>query len=211
MDLYRHRLDDTRQLKALMQVDADLGARGKHTFQAAWKTGDDHTRIRGFNLFGGTLFDLTLTASAFAIKIPSEKKEFEGDLGIFNKIAGEKIPLVSLEPIDWVERRGIPEIGKKQIPALEKTDGFFILYLFSSTEGMGRLEEKIWIERVEFRVTQVEQFDRSGVRRGILKLGDYRKINGKAVPFYLKAIGREETIELKFKEVSFSNTFEGGH
>lgn len=203
LDLYQKRLDGKKRLKALMEVRADLSDRGIHRFQSSWHSHGDQIEIRGFDLFGGTLFDLGLNGSVFSITIPSEQKHFEGNLELFDEMAGEKIPFGSLDLIDWVKRRGIPELTTAQVPAIEEREESFILYLFTSERGRGILQQKIWIERTAFRVKKVELFDRAGKRRGMVELNDYRRIDGSDFPFSIRGFSQKATIALRFREVSF--------
>jgi len=186
-----------------MEIKADLGPRGTHSFQAAWRAQNSRTKITGFDLFGRTLFDLSLNPSLFSIAVPSEQKVIEGDLDTFEASAGEVIPLASRDLIAWINRGGIPDLASPRITALEKGNDFFILFVFLNEGGKGRLLEKIWIERMAFRVEKVALYNRFGQQHGIMEFKDYRQIEGKAFPFAVKGSGRGEVIELTFREVSF--------
>jgi len=203
LHLYQQRLKLKTALKALIEVKADLGKRGKHTFQSAWRSDRNRVKMKGFNLFGGTLFELDLRASKFSVNIPLERKFFEGELEYFDAMTDGKIPLGSLALLEWVKRGGIPELGPKHIPALEKQDDVFILYIFSTELGLGFLKEKIWIERTAFRVKKVELYDRNGLRKGTIIFDNYRKIEGQFFPFSITGNSRGQILELNFNEVSF--------
>ena len=203
LSLYQKRLKGTESLKALMEVTANFGDRGRHRFQASLHAHNNQSRIRGFDLFGGTLFDLRLNDVFFSLKVPSEKMPVEAELEQFESVAGEKLPFGSLDLLEWVQRGGLPALTLRDIPALEKGKDFFILYLFSIERGMARLRQKIHIERTHFRVKQVELFDRSGLRRGMLTFDNYRKVDGHDFPFFVKGSGGGEGIVMTFREVSF--------
>ncbi len=203
LSLYKQRLSRNTPMKALMQVDADLGARGRHSIQSAVHASKAAVQVRGFNLFGGTLFDLKVDALSFSLKTASEPMPFEAELDFYEDLAGRQIPFGSLDLLRWVQRGGVPDTDFPKIPMLEKGEVFFTLYLFTVTQGRAVLEEKMFIERSAFRVTRVELFDVTGFRRGIIELNDYRMINGNPFPFSVKGTGRGEAIHLTFKEVSF--------
>ncbi len=203
LQLYQQRQQERSTLKALIEVKADLGERGTHSFQSAWRSQKDRVKMKGFDLFGRTIFDLNLEGSSFSIFIPSEQKVFEGDLEHFDDMAGGKIPFGSSDLLEWLKRSGIPDVGPDRIPALEKRDDIFILYVFSSEAGLGFLKEKIWIERTGFRIERVDLFDRTGIRKGLIILDDYREIDGRFFPFSITGNSRGQVLELKFKEVSF--------
>lgn len=211
LHLYKQNLKTRRTLKALIEIKADLGKRGKHDFQSSWRSEKNRIKMKGFNLFGGTLFDLELNGSGFSIHIPSERKVFEGDLEFFEDMAGEKIPFGSLGLLEWVKRGGIPEVGPDLIPALEKRDHAFILYIFSTESGRGILKEKVWIERTAFRVERVEFFDHEGRQKSIAIFKDYREVKDQIFPFSITGKHRGQVLELNFKEVSFPlNPFSSG-
>ncbi len=201
--LYKQRQGGMENLKALMDAKTDLGEQGKFNFQSAWRSKGDLVKMKGFDLFGRTVFDLDLSGTHFSIFLPSQQKVFEGDLEFFDDMAGEKIPFGSLGLLEWVKRGGIPKVGPDRIPALEKREDVFILYIFSSELNRGFLKEKIWIERSDFRVKRVDFFDRSGLQKGIATLSDYQEVDGRFFPFSIIGDSRGQVLELKFKEVSF--------
>lgn len=203
LHLYQQRQKTGSTLKALIEVKADLGERGKHTFQSAWRSANNRVNMKGFNLFGGTLFELDLSGSRFSVKVPSEGKVFEGDLEFFDDMAEDKIPFGSLALLEWLKRGGIPEVGPERIPALEKREDVFILYIFSSESGRGFLKEKIRIERTDFRVERVDLFDPAGLQKGTILLEDYREIEGRFFPFSIMGKSREQVLELNFKKLAF--------
>ncbi len=209
LSLYKQRLSRNTPMKALLKVDADLGARGRHSFQSAVHSSIRDIHLRGFNLFGGTLFDLTVNDRSFSLKTASDPKPFEADLDFYEEMAGRQVPFGSLDLLRWVQRMGVPETAFPKIPMLEKGEAFFTLYLFLVYQGQAHLEEKVFIERGAFRVTRVELFDPSGLRRGTIELGNYQNVSGRDVPFSIKGQGGGEVIDLSFKEVSFPQNSSG--
>jgi len=187
-----------------MELSGDFGAQGSHSFQAAFRSHGRESRIRGFDLFGGTLFDLRLDDRFFSLKLPAEATALEARLDQFEALAaGEKIPFGTLDLLHWLKRGGIPEVRLQDIPALEKRSDIFILYLFSVSQGMAQIHQKILIERTAFLVKQVEIFDSSGFRRGILSFEDYRQIDGRNIPFSVKGIADGKMLKVTFRELSF--------
>jgi len=207
--LFQARLKEIGPFKALMEISGDFGARGQHRFQAAFRSEGRKSRIRGFDLFGGTLFELRLDDRFFSLKLPSEPLALEAELEQFEALAGEKIPFGSLDLLSWLKRGGIPDIRLQDIPALEKRPEDFILYLFSVSGGMARLHQKISIERSDFRVTKVELFDPSGLPRGLLTFEDYRKLQGRALPFSVRGVSGGVSLSMKFLEASFEKASPG--
>ncbi len=203
LSLYQQRSKMNRNIKALVQVDAKLGARGHHKIQSIWQSSKEDIHLRGLNLFGGDLFRLHIDATSFSLKTPAEPQALEADLEFFHEIVGKQIPFGSIELLRWVQRGGIPDTAFPKIPVLEKRDNDFIIYLFSVFEGRAILLDKLIIERNAFRIRRVELFDHTGLRRGIIELDDYRSVEGQDFPFSVKGITDDKTITLTFKEVSF--------
>lgn len=208
LNLYQNRMEPGFGMKALMEVKTQHPDQGGHSFLASWHSKKDAIRIRGFNLFGGTLFELQLKDPTFFLIIPSENKRLAAPLDELDQLAGGKIPFGSLELLEWVKRGGVPHVAASAIPALEKGDDLFILYLFTVEQGRARLREKVWIERAAFLAKKVELFDRSGLRRGVILLDDYRRIGRRHFPFSIRGKTGGETVSLNFREVSWVTPLE---
>ncbi|MFQ5589017.1 MAG: hypothetical protein ACE5F7_09270 [Nitrospiria bacterium] len=209
LEIYKQRLRMRMPMKALIQVEADLGARGRHTIQSAWRSSKGDIQLMGFNPFGGTLFELNVDADSFFLKIPSESREFEGELDFFDAAAGKQIPVGSLDFLRWVQRGGTPDTAFPRVAMLEKDARFFVLYLFTMTQGRAVLEEKVFIERTAFRVKRVERFDDNGFRRGTIELGNYQRVSGRDMPLSMKGTGGGKVIHLTFREVAFPEADSG--
>ncbi|HIE65678.1 MAG: hypothetical protein ABGX83_01650 [Nitrospira sp.] len=203
LKLYQNRMKAGFGIKALMKVKTQRPHQGGHSFLASWHSEKDTTLVRGFNLFGGTLFELHLQNSTFFLRIPSENRRLEAPLDELDQMAGREIPFASLELLEWVKRGGVPHVAESVIPALEKGDDLFILYLFTVEQGRARLQEKVWIERSAFWAKKVELFDRTGLRRGVILLDDYRQVGGHHFPFSIRGETGGETVSLNFREVSW--------
>ena len=209
LSLYSQRLKMNSTIKALVKVDADLGPRGRHTIQSTWRSSQEHIHLRGFNLFGGTLFELDVTTASFSLKMPSDPQAFEADLDFYEEVAGRQIPFGSLDLLRWVQRGGLPDTTFPKIPVIEKGEDLFVLYLFTLFEGRAILEEKMFIERTAFRVTRVELFEHTGLGNGVIELNDYRVVDGREFPFSVKGTSGSEVMRLTFKEVSFPSPAPG--
>jgi len=207
---YQNHLEPEFGIKALMEVKAQRPHQGGYSFLASWHSKEDTIRIRGFNLFGGTLFELQLEDPVFILSIPSEKNKLVAPLDELGQLSGGKIPFGSLELLEWVRRGGVPLVAESVIPALEKGEHFFILYLFTVEQGRARLREKIWIEQTAFWAKKVELFDRTGLRRGVILLEDYRRVGSRHFPFSVRGTTGDETVSLNFREVSWIMPLQNG-
>lgn len=202
LNLYRLRREELPGFKGLMQVTAHFPQQGRHTFQATIRSEGDQIRFRVLNLFGGTLFDMMIDGPAVSFTLPSEKKKFEGTLDELEEQIQTEIPPGSLDLLDWLSRAGIPDVESPLIPALEKGEDLFILYLFITDGREAQLVEKVWIERTAFRVKKVETFEASGAVGGVMTLDDYRSVGGHDFPFSVDGESRGEKISARFKEIS---------
>ncbi|HLG21926.1 MAG TPA: hypothetical protein VI382_03865 [Candidatus Manganitrophaceae bacterium] len=204
LNLYYFRRDMIDGFKGLVKVSSNSPRRGSQSFLANWASQGEETRIQGFDFLGRTLFDLRLAGPSVSLSIPSERRVFEGGRDAFEEMAEKEIPLGSIGLIDWVGQAGIPALSDALLPALEKGDDFFILYLFKPGVGKGILDQKIWIERTKFWVKRVEGFDPTGARRSVLTLDDYRKVGTFYFPFDIRGESRGEEVALHFQEVNIT-------
>jgi outer membrane biogenesis lipoprotein LolB len=202
LTLYQLRRQEWIGFKGLLEITADSKRQGRHTFQASWVHRNGETRIRGFNLVGGTLFELRLAGSSVTLHLPSERRTIEATREEFEEEVQAAVPVGSLALIDWVNRGGLPDPAPPSLPALEKGKERFILYLIRALPGKAVLEEKIRIERTAFRVEGVERFDAGGVQRGRLIFDDYRKAGQHDFPFEVRGESEEEKVTLRFREVT---------
>lgn len=202
LDLFRLRREAIGGFKGLVEITAESRRQGRHTFQASWTAQNDQTRIRGFNLLGGTLFDLRVADPMVTLQIPSERRTIEATRDEFEAEIGAAVPIGSLDLIDWVSGGAAPKIGPPLFPALEKGEDFFVISLLRVLPEKAVLVEKIWIERTEFRVTRLERFDFTGAPRGRLTFDDYRRVAGSEFPFDVSAESGGEKVSLHFKELS---------
>lgn len=202
LNLYRLRRDAVPPFKGLMEVAAHFPKQGRHTVQASVRSEGNLLRFRAFNLFGGTLFDLTVEGPDVSLTIPSEKRTFQGTREELEAQIQTEIPAGAIDLLEWIRRGGGPEVVPPFIPALEKGDDFFILYLFLTDGIEGDLVEKIWIERTAFHVTKVEYLDPEGTLSAVMALDDYRNVGGHDFPFSIEGKSGGEKISVKFKEIS---------
>lgn len=202
LTLYQLRLQEWNGFKGLLEITADSKRQGRHTVQASWVLQGGETRIRGFNLLGGTLFELRLAGPRVTLQLPSERRTIEATRDEFEEQIQSAVPIGSPALIDWVNRGGIPDPAPPALPALEKGEERFLLYLLRALPGKAVLQEKIWIERTAFRVERVELFDFNGARRAFLTFGDYRRIGAHEFPFEVRGESEGEQVTLRFKELS---------
>jgi len=202
LTFYQLRRQEWSGFKALVEITADSKRQGRHTFQASWHFQEGQTRIRGFNLLGGTLFELRLAGPAVTLHLPSERRTIEAAREEFEEEIQAAIPIGSLALIDWVNRGGLPDPASPSLPALEKGKKRFTLYLLRTLPGKAILEEKVFIERTAFRVEEVERFDISGKRLGRLIFDDYRKVGQHDFPFEIRGESEGEKMTLRFRELS---------
>lgn len=202
LTLYQHREEEVSGFKGLMEVTADFPKLGRHTFKSTIRSEGEQVRFRVFDLFGGTLLELVTEGEMISLTVPSEKRKFQGTFEELQQQIQTEIPPGSIEFLDWASRGGVPGIADPYIPALEKGNDFFILYLFITDGRKAELVEKIWIERTAFWVKKVETFDATGMITSVILLDDYRKVGRHDFPFSIEGESGGQKISAKFKEIS---------
>jgi hypothetical protein len=63
------------------------------------------------------------------------------------------------------------------------------------------LTQKVWIERTDFRIEEVNLFHPSGKQEATILLGDYHLVEGISYPFSVKGKADGKQMEIVFKEL----------
>jgi len=202
--IYQHRREGILHIKGLMEVTVIPAKRQKQVFHAAWRSNPQHIKIHGFNLLGGTLFHFELTEETVSFVMPVRRLNLQVSRDKFEEAAGEKIPLGSLEMLEWVREGGIPKVPPHLVPRLEKNGPLLVLTLSTAVEDKMDLQEKIWIELDKLLVKKVEIFDKDHARRAIMKITEYQKIGVHMIPSSIEWEGPEGTVQLRWIEIDIN-------
>ncbi|MEK7286168.1 MAG: hypothetical protein AAB035_02590 [Nitrospirota bacterium] len=203
VSLYQKEREALPPISGLMEVT--LQDKVKNRFFARWASDGTEIKIKGFDIIGGTLFDLKILESEIFFSSAGEENFFQGSRVAFSKYLSKQssfgMRLEWLSLFDWIARGGLPDFADLPTAALEKEDARFVLYFFKPEATKNVLTQKIWIERSAFRVQDVIFFDASGKRSATLLFGDYRFVDGILYPFSVKGKSDGKQIEIVFKEL----------
>lgn len=159
-------------------------------------------RIRGFGpVFPRPIFDFIAKGEDFQFQALNDGKIFEGNLNELLSTGSIEGPIKFSDLLDVLGAVGTPFIDPSLVTALEKTDEYFIIYVIVMHGGKGKLDKKIWIDRVDLQVKKEEVFDLSGLRRMVLSFGDYRPTGEIMRPYKISAEREGLKIILRFREI----------
>ena len=166
---------------------------GRQTFEATWRSENGQTDLRGFNLFGQTLFRLTASESLLSF-FPSrgEAVRWRSD-----EPSGIEMPIGSVEMIKTVNRAGVPALPETAYFHLKQRDGIML-----TVQENGGAATVYGIERTHLNVIRAESFNAAGQWVSTVTFDDYRAIGATVFPFRIEADSRDGKVVLTFKEVT---------
>lgn len=162
-------------------------------------------RIRGFEpIFPRPIFDFIARGEDFQLRSGKDGRIFEGNVNELLSTSSIEGPIKFIDLLDVMGAVGAPYIDPSLITVLEKTDDYFILYVIVMHGGKGKLDKKIWIDRIYSQVRKEEIFDLSGSKRMIISFDDYRSIGGIDRPYSISAEREGLKINLRFREIKIN-------
>jgi hypothetical protein len=185
--LLESRYRDIDTLKALVKVEART-PEGKNTFHGIllFKR-PDHLRLQGFDFLGRTLFDLIARGEEVRIHLPGEDRVLSEEIDSYPFFGEGKTSVRLTDLLEVLGASGGIYLDPTAIPALEKDQTAYILYLFYMQEPRAVLLKKLWLERSHFRLVREEIFDPDGQRRMTIFFDRYQKIVDHWRPFKVRA------------------------
>ncbi len=204
-DLYQKRRQAIGDFKGRLTVTLSSPRLGRQSFHATWFFERGTTTLRGFNLFGQSLFSLTLSDSGVSF-VPARGEPLQ-----WNRAdpppEHPTLALVSSDLIDQINRAGVPSLPDAPPGNFEKMETLFHL-VQRQQNGTTVLHR---IEPASLHVTRTERFDTAGRMESTLTFGDYREI-GKTgenepvgFPFVVKGETEAGIVTLTFEEVGLLN------
>jgi hypothetical protein len=200
--LLESRYRDIDALKALVRVEAKTPD-GKNAFHGIllFKR-PDHLRLQGLDLLGRTLFDLTARGEEVRIQLPGEDRVLSEEIDSYPIFGQGQASVKLADLLEVLGASGGVFLDPTMIPALEKNQTEYILYLFFMEEFRAVLLKKLWLERAHFRLVREEIFDPDGQRRMTIFFDDYQKIMGHWRPFKVRAeTGGVYELRLDYSEI----------
>lgn len=205
------RYEEINAIKALINIDIDSNP------PVALKSFEGeliyarprNLRIRGFDpLFPRPIFDFIARGEDFQFRSGKNGRILEGNINEFISTSSIEGPIKFTDLLDVVGAVSSPFIDQSLITVLEKNDEFFILYTIVMHGERGKLDKKLWIDRVERQIRREEIFDISGSKRMIISFDDYRSIEGVDRPYRISAEREGLKINLHIREIKINPKLE---
>lgn len=174
-------------LKALVKVEVKT-SEGQGTFPGILLfQRPDHLRLQGFDPLGRSVFDLVARGEEVRVYLPGEDRILTEEIDTFPFMGDGKALLKLTDLLEVLGASGGIYLDPTMIPALEKDQMFYVLYLFFVQDSRAALLKKLWLERVHFRLVREEIFDPGGQRRMTIFFDQYQKIEDQWRPFRVRA------------------------
>jgi hypothetical protein len=200
-DLYQKRRQAIGNFKGRLSVSLSSPRLGHPSFHGTWHFERGTTTLRGFNLFGQSLFSLTLSDSEVSF-IPARGEPLQWRRAD-SPPEHPTLALLSFDLIDQINGAGMPNPSNTLSDSFEKMAAMFHLIQLQQN-GSTVLHR---IEPEYFHVTRTERFDAAGRMESTLTFGDYRKVGpaGESepvdFPFLVKGETEAGIVTLTFEEV----------
>jgi len=157
-------------LKALLKIRSEkqAGVTASLNFSRSAEGIPPSLRLKGFDPFGGTLFDLIWSNDRVLLTIPGQGRVLES--GPDKRNEPPLPPELGLEAAELrlaVSAMVGPFVESGEIPVLEEAGSNYLIHLIRVSGGEGRLMKRLWIERRRFRLVREEIFERAGPTEGL--------------------------------------------
>jgi hypothetical protein len=189
-------------VKGLMKVTFDDKFYKK--FWARWSSGAT-IQMEGFDLLGGTLFELEMEGDQIALI--TGKGDFYGSRDQFREQLKEKenrsIRVEWLTLFDWIARAGLPPCDlfqeKPTGVRVEEQETHLTLHFVEAETAIPI--QTVQVNRATLRITEATLFDPQGEVSAKVWLNDYRSVEKAVFPFLIKMEARGKKMEIVFKEL----------
>ncbi len=185
--LLESRYRDIDTLKALVKVEAKTPEERNAFDGILFFKRPDRLRLQGFDLLGRTVFNLIAQGEEVRIHLPGEDRVLSEEIDSYPFFGRGKTPVKLTDMLEVLGASGGIFLDPAVIPALEKDQTVYILYLFYMEGSRAVLIKKLWLERVHFRLVREEIFNPDGQRRMTIFFDDYQKIADHWRPFKVRA------------------------
>jgi hypothetical protein len=169
LDRLDRRTQSIQTLKALMKVSSEKqpGVTSSLLFSRSTEGVAPSLRLKGFDPFGGTLFDLVWSNNRVWLSIPSQGRVLESTP---DKRGVPSLPAeLGLEVAELrlaVSAVVGPFMESEDIPVLEQVGSNYLIHVIRITGGGGQLTKRLWIERNQFRLVREEIFEQASAMVG---------------------------------------------
>lgn len=202
VSLLQKQREEIPPLKGLMKVTIkDKGDKG---FWGKWSSVNGVIKIAGYNLLGGTLFNLKVAGSE--VSLESSENNFHGSREALEQYLvahRSEIRIEWVTLLDWIARGGLPDLSTTTHPTLRKDvdrkgNLYFILSLLEQDKGI----QDVYIDRKSLRIKTVMLHHAERLTR--MRFDDYRAVGNISFPFFIEIelhTNDPMRMEIVFKEV----------
>jgi len=173
------RTKSIRTLKALVTVhpQGQPSVTASLFFSRSAEGGPPSVRLKGFDAFGRTLFDLVSVGDRVRLTIPGEGRVLESGP---DKMDDPSLPLHSADLRLAVSALVGPFVEPGELPVIEQAGATYLIHLVRVSGSEGRLTKRLWFERGQLQLVREEIFE-NGAGEAVVEFSDYQTRSGMAV------------------------------
>jgi hypothetical protein len=172
------RTKSIQTLKALVTIRSEEqpAVTASLSLSRAANDGPPSIRLKGFDPFGRTLFDLISVGDRARLTIPAQGRVLENGP---DKSDDPSLPVQAAELRLAVSALIGPFVGPGEIPVIEGVDTDYLIHLIRVSGTEGRLAKRLWFERGRLRLIREEIFENSaGSKTAAVEFLDYQARSG---------------------------------
>jgi hypothetical protein len=132
-------------------------------------------RLKGFDPFGRTLFDLISVGDRARLTIPGEGRVLESGP---DKPDDPSLPVHAAELRLAVSALVGPFVGPGEIPVIERVGTNYLIHLIRVSGAEGLLTKRLWFERSHLKLEREELFKEKEDAATWVEFYDYRSLSG---------------------------------
>lgn len=200
------RTKSIQTLKALVTIhpQGQPAVTASLSFSRSAEGGPPSLRLKGFDAFGRTLFDLISSGDRARLAIPGEGRLLESGP---DKQEDPSLPVQAAELRLAVSALVGPFVGPGELPVIERVDKIYLIHLIRVSGTEGRLTKRLWFQRSHLRLEREELFKEKEDAATGVEFYDYRSQSGIDWPDRITITRRqdelhqESRVTLQFHEV----------
>jgi len=164
-------------LKALVTVrpEGQLSVTASLSFSRSADGGRPSLRLKGFDPFGRTLFDLLSVGDRVRLTIPGEGRVVESGP---DRREDPSLPVQAAELRLALSALVGPFIEPGEVPVIEQTGVMYQIHLVRLSGAEGRLTKRLWFERGRLTLEREELFNGKDEPAAFVEFSNYRSLSG---------------------------------
>jgi hypothetical protein len=170
------RTKSVQTLKALVTIrtEGQSAVTASLSFSRSANDGPPSIRLKGFDPFGRTLFDLISVGDRARLTIPGEGRVLESGP---DKQDDPSLPVHGAELRLAVSALVGPFVEPGEVPVIERVGTNYLIHLIRVSNAEGLLTKRLWFERGRLKLIREEIFE-NGVGAAVEEFLDYQARSG---------------------------------